>query len=200
MLKLDEMAVVLRGLENNDLSAEFVVIGYPEWTKGPLMIDDFPDELSRALREVRTCPLLVMRLDVRPLQIVGQTPGGYRRVGVVPGGTFSGARLSGDVLEGGNDWQSIRGDGSTALDVRLVLKTADGALISMTYRGVRHGPHDVMERLDHGEAVDPAAYYFRIAPLFETASRKYTWLNNILAIGIGHRLPDGPVYSIFEVL
>jgi hypothetical protein len=36
MLKLDEIAVVLRGLENNDLSAELVVIGYPEWTKGAL--------------------------------------------------------------------------------------------------------------------------------------------------------------------
>jgi len=161
---------------------------------------DFPDELSLALREVRTCPLFVMRLDVRPLQIVGQTPGVYRRVGVVPGGTFSGTRLSGDVLEGGNDWQSIRDDGSTALDVRLVLKTADEALIGMTYRGIRHGPGDVIERLDKNEAVDPSAYYFRIASLFETASAKYKWLNNILAIGTGHRFPEGPVYSLFEVL
>ena len=48
------------------------------------MMGDFPDELSLALREVRTCPLFVMRLDVRPLQIVGQTRGVYRRVGVVP--------------------------------------------------------------------------------------------------------------------
>ena len=86
------------------------------------MTGDFPDELSLALREVRTSPLFVMRLTVRPLQIVGRTPGVYRRVGVVPGRIFSGARLSGDVLEGGNDWQSIRGDGSAALDVRLVLQ------------------------------------------------------------------------------
>jgi Protein of unknown function (DUF3237) len=164
------------------------------------MTGDFPDELPLALREVRTCPLFVMRLNVRPLQIVGQTPGVNRRVGVVPGGTFSGARLSGDVLDGGNDWQSVRGDGSTALDVRLVLRTVDDALIGMTYRGVRHGPHDVMARLDKGKAVDPIAYYFRIAPLFETASGKYKWLNNILAAGTGHRLTDGPVYSIFEVL
>lgn len=164
------------------------------------MTGDFPDELPLALRELRTCPLFVMSLNVRPLQIVGETPGVYRRIGVVPGGTFSGARLSGDVLEGGNDWQSVRRDGSTTLNVRLVLKTADGALIGMTYRGIRHGPPDVMARLDKSEAVDPASYYFRIGALFETASEKYKWLNNILAAGIGHRPPEGPIYSIFEVL
>ncbi len=48
--------------------------------------------------------------------------------------------------------------------------------------------------------VDPESYYFRIKPIFETASEKYAWLNNILAIGAGHRFADGPVYSLFEVL
>jgi hypothetical protein len=41
------------------------------------------------------------------------------------------------VLEGGADWQIVRGDGSIALDVRLVLETIDNALIGMTYRGIR---------------------------------------------------------------
>jgi Protein of unknown function (DUF3237) len=102
--------------------------------------DDLPDQL----REIRTRPLFVMRLAVRPLQIVGGTPGVYRRIGVVPGGTFDGERLSGEVLEGGNDWQAVREDGSTTLDARLVLKTTNGALIGMTYHGVRHGPAGVI--------------------------------------------------------
>ena len=157
-------------------------------------------ELPIPLREVRTRPLFVMRLDVRPLQIVGRTPGVHRRIGVVPGGAFEGERLSGDVIDGGSDWQAVRGDGSTTLDVRLVLKTTDGALIGMTYRGVRHGPPQVIARLEQGEVVDPATYYFRIAPLFETASVEYMWINNVVALGIGHRRADGPLYSIFEVL
>jgi hypothetical protein len=78
----------------------------------------------------------VVRLDVRPLQVVGATPGAYRRVGVVPSGVFEGERLSGRVLDGGADWQNVRSDGSTALDVRLVLETFDDALIGMTYRGM----------------------------------------------------------------
>ena len=86
------------------------------------------------------------------------------------GGSFEGERLSGEVLDGGNDWQSVRQDGATTLDVRIVLRTTDGALIGMTYRGLRHGPPDVTERIEKGEVVDPASYYFRIAPSFETAA------------------------------
>jgi hypothetical protein len=70
----------------------------------------------------------------------------------------------------------------------------------MTYRGIRQGPPDVIARLEKGEPVDPASYYFRTAPLFETAASQYAWLNNVVAIGIGHRFPEGPVYSVFEVL
>jgi hypothetical protein len=164
------------------------------------MTANLRDSLPDALREVRFRPLFVMRLDVHPLQIIGAAPGAYRRVGVVPSGAFDGERLSGQVLEGGADWQNVRSDGSTTLDVRLVLESSDGALIGMTYRGIRQGAPDVIARVEKGEAVDPADYYFRIAPLFETAAPCYAWLNNVVAIGIGHRRADGATYSIFEVL
>lgn len=131
--------------------------------------DDLPDPLTQS----RSRPLFVMRLDVQPLQIVGAAPGVYRRIGVVRGGSFDGERLSGEVLEGSSDWQALRSDGSTTLDVRLVLKTTDSALIGMTYRGIRHGPPDVTARLEKGEVVDPAMYYFRMAPFLETASAEY---------------------------
>ncbi len=156
--------------------------------------------LPAGLQRVDTRPLLVMRLDVKPIIVVGPTPAAVRRLGIVPGGVFEGARLSGEVLEGGNDWQAVRADGATDLDVRLVLRTTDDALIGMTYRGLRHGPPEVVGRIDRGEEVDPASYYFRISARFETAAPRYDWLNRVLAIGIGHRLATGPVYSLFEVL
>lgn len=164
------------------------------------MTTDTFEHLPEALKSVRTRPLFVMRLEVKPLQIIGATPATFRRIGVVPGGVFEGERLAGTVLDGGSDWQGVRTDGSTTLDVRLVLKTNDGALIGMTYRGLRHGPADVIARMEKGEAVDPAEYYFRIAPLFETAAPGYDWINRIVAIGTGFRRADGPVYSVFEVL
>lgn len=164
------------------------------------MSERLNETLPENLKSIRTQPLFVMRLNVRPLQIVGGPEGAFRRIGVVPGGIFEGERLSGEVLEGGSDWQSVRGDGSPTLDVRLVLKTNDGALIGMTYRGLRHGSPDVIQRLEKGEPVDPASYYFRINPLFETAAPQYAWLNRMLAVGAGHRTAGGPTYSVFEVL
>ena len=158
------------------------------------------DALPETLLTLRSRPLFTMHLAVRPLVIVGATPGVNRRIGLVPGGTFEGDRLSGEVIDGGSDWQSVRGDGSTTLDVRLVLKTHDDALITMSYRGVRHGPAEVIKRMEQGEAVDPSLYYFRIIPMFETAAQQYDWLNRIVAVGSGYRRSDGPVYSLFEVL
>src|SRR5580692_7798565 len=117
----------------------------------PSLIENLPE----TLKTLRTRPLFVMGLDVRELQIVGATPGGYRRIGVVPGGSFEGERLSGEVLDGGNDWQTVRPDGATTLNVRLVLKTNDEALIGMTYRAIRYGPPDVVARIEEGEVVDP---------------------------------------------
>ena len=158
------------------------------------------DRLSEPLLNVRTRPLFTLQLAVRPIQAIGQTPAGDRRIGVVFGGRFEGERLSGEVLDGGSDWQSVRPDGSLMLDVRLVLQTHDGALIAMTYKGLRHGPREVMERLGRGEDVDPAEYYFRVNPMFETASNDYAWLNGVLAVGLGHRFADGPIYNVFELL
>jgi hypothetical protein len=141
-----------------------------------------------------------MRLDVKPIVVVGATPGPFRRVGIVPSGSFEGDRLSGKVLDGGSDWQAVRSDGSTTLDVRLVLQTDDGSTIAMSYRGVRHGPVEVIERLEKGEVVDPSSYYFRINPIFEAPAGRYEWLNRIMAVGTGHRFANGPTYSVFEVL
>jgi hypothetical protein len=131
------------------------------------------DNLPEVLRTLRTRPWFVMRLNARKLQIVGATPAGYRRMGVVPGGSFDGERLSGEVLDGGNDWQTVRRDGATTLNVRLVLKTNDEALIGMTYRAIRYGPPDVLARIERGEVVDPKSYYFRLNPLLETANARY---------------------------
>ena len=158
------------------------------------------DDLPPSLKAVRARSLFVMRLDVKPYQVVGATPGAFRRVGVVPGGSFEGERLSGVVLEGGSDWQTVRTDGATTLDVRLVLKTTDNSLIGMTYQGIRHGPADVIARLDKGDAVDPALYYFRTSPKFETASEHYDWMNRITAVGLGQRTAGNVIYSVFEIL
>jgi hypothetical protein len=152
------------------------------------------------MAEIRTAHLMTMTLTVAGMQPIGATPNGNRRVGLVAGGKFEGQRLKGIVLPGGADWIIGRPDGSTTLDVRIVLETDDGAAIGMIYRGMRHGPAAVMHKIDAGVSVDPSEYYFRTSIAFDTAAPKYDWLNRIIAIGTGNRLPEGPVYDIFEVL
>ncbi len=153
------------------------------------------------MSDIRTTPLFTLRLTVGKPQNLGKTPLGERRIVPVTGGTFEGPKLKGTVEEGGGaDWILVRPDGAMQLDVRLTLKTDDGHLIGMTYRGYRHGPAAIIDRLNRGEPVDPSEYYFRTASFFETSSEKYGWLNRIVAIALGHRLPDGPIYRVFEVL
>ena len=151
--------------------------------------------------EVRTQFLFTLRLLVgSEMQVLGRTPFGDRRIAQVTGGRFEGPRLRGTVMPGGGDWILLRPDGVLQLDVRLTLRTDDEQLVYMTYRGHRHGPADVMERLGRGEPVDPSSYYFRTAPFFETGSATYSWLNGIVAVGVGSRVPEGPVYDVHEVL
>jgi hypothetical protein len=100
--------------------------------------------------EIRTRHLFDMALQVSGMQPIGATPNGNRRIGLVAGGTFAGERLRGTVLPGGADWIIARPNGCTTLDVRLVLQTDYGAAIGMIYRGLRHGPAEIMQRLDRG--------------------------------------------------
>lgn len=158
------------------------------------------ESVPAEMMELRWKPLMVFRIDVAPPSIVGMTPGYDRRIGEITGGTFEGERLRGKFRTGGSDWQSLRSDGAISINVRLVMETDDGALIAMRYRGIRHGPKEVIERLAKGEAVNPNEYYFRVAPWFETSSERYDWLNRVVAIAIGHRLPSGPIYNMFEIV
>ena len=150
---------------------------------------------------IQTRPLFEIRLQVPTVIDIGETPLGRRRIAAVTAGEFQGERLRGTVVGApAGDWLLQRRDGVTVLDVRLLLRTEDGEHIYMSYRGVRHGPPEVMARLAAGESVDPASYYFRITPVFETSATKYEWLNRIIAVGTGRREPTGPIYSIEEVL
>ncbi len=58
------------------------------------------DSLPEPFRSIRTRSLFAMRLQVQKPQIIGDTPGASRRIGVVLGGSFEGDLLSGEVLEG----------------------------------------------------------------------------------------------------
>ena len=137
---------------------------------------------------------------------LGATPFGDRRIGYITGGSFTGPRLSGVVLEGGGNW-SIGGrlDARTSvgtMDARAIWRTQDGATIYVNYGGRSVIPDDV--RAEFGDParahlVDPTRYYLRIAPVFETSAPAYAWLNGVLAIGVGERTDLGARHRVYTV-
>jgi hypothetical protein len=40
----------------------------------------------------------------------------------------------------------------------------------------------------------------RPLPMSATVAANDDWINRVLAVGAGHRLANGPVYGVFEVL
>ncbi len=143
--------------------------------------------------------LLQARITLAAPRELGETPRGRRRIIEITGGSFSGPRLYGKVLPGGADWQIVRADSVACLDARYTLETADGALIYVENRGYRHGPREIIERLGRGEDVDPALYYMRTTPWFETSDARYAWLNRIVCVGTGARRADTVELEFFEV-
>lgn len=141
-------------------------------------------------------------LDVElaaPIEL-GDSPRGRRRIIPIIGGTVTGERLSGEILNLGADWQTVLSDGTAELDTRYAMRSHDGASIDIRNFGYRHGPKHVLDALGRGEAVDPSLYYMRTQPRFETGDARYAWLNRIVCIGTGARLANGVRVSFFEVL
>ncbi len=124
--------------------------------------------------------LMELLLDVDP-----QLDAGHTSIAPVTGGSFSGARLQGTVHAGGADWIT-QVSGHSSLDVRITLETNDGAIIYMTYKGV-------VARSDAG-------LYWRVTPVFNTASERYDWLNHAVFVGKSKQVEGKVAYDIFEIL
>ena len=130
--------------------------------------------------ELESAFLMELSLDV-----ADQLDTGHTSIAPVTGGTFSGPRLAGTVRDGGADWIT-QVSGHSSLDVRITLDTDDGDIIYMTYTGVVH-------RAGSG-------LYWRVRPIFQTASEKYDWLNHIVCIGKSKQIPGKVAYDVFEIL
>jgi hypothetical protein len=141
-----------------------------------------------------------MQADVGEPLDFGVTQNGHRRVIPIKGGRVEGARLKGRILPGGADWQILRADGAAELDARYTIETDRGALIYVANRGVRHGPPEVLERLNRGEPVEPGSYYFRSVATFETSAEECVWLTRAIILGTGERYPDKVVLRFWELL
>lgn len=121
----------------------------------------------------------------KPLDM-GNTPSGTRIAYPVKGGTFEGPNIKGKVLPVGEDWLLKVDENTNKLDVRLVLETDDDHVIACSYTGIVHKNSD-------------GTNYWRITPIFQTGSKKYEWLNNVLAVGKGSFQNGSVSYEVFVI-
>jgi hypothetical protein len=136
-------------------------------------------------------------------QVTGLNSRGRRRIIPITGGTLRGPRLQGRVLPGGADFQLVVSDTAADLDARYIIELDGpefaGEHIYVQNRALRRGSAADIARLVRGEAVDPAAIYFRCVPRFEVSSPRLAWLTESLFVGTGARHPDRVEISLFRL-
>jgi hypothetical protein len=151
------------------------------------------------------CDVSIFLAEGAPLDL-GATPWRRRRVSDIGGGRFHGPRLRGAVRASGADWSEggVAADGgaATLIDVRSLWETDDGALIHVTYQGRLIIPKPLLGAFRDPaqlDVLDPAGYYFRTVPVFETSAPSYAWLNELVAVAVGRRTVAGVDYRLFQV-
>lgn len=148
-----------------------------------------PLALAQAATEGPRAPafeyLGALRVDTGARTVVENGPQGTRTIVEVTGGRFEGPRLKASVQPPAGDWITNRADGTYKLDVRITLRTDDGALILVTYNGV-------------GQTTAAGAS-LRMAPLFETGDPRYAWLTRLQAVGVGERVGTAVRYDVYAL-
>lgn len=147
---------------------------------------------------VARAPMLELAVQVGKPVDFGQVAGQTRRFIPITGGTVSGEH-AGTVIPGGADWQTIGPNGVIDLEARYGL-LLDGEAVEIRSTGVRSGSAEALARLAKGEILPGSEYYFRTAMRFYTSSGKLAYLNNLMAIAVGERLPTHVRLSLYRVL
>jgi len=140
-----------------------------------------------------------LRVAVSEAMELGVTQNGKRRVIPITGGTVSGPKLNGRILNCGADWQRVREDGVAILDAQYLIETEDGVLIEVHNVGNRYGAPEVMARVAAGDAVAKSEYYFRTVPQFEVSAPQYQWMRQNIFLCSGERKLDAVILEIWMV-
>ena len=130
-------------------------------------------------------PFLVLEVEIGAPISLGDAGAGVRRTIPITGGTFSG-EISGRVLAGGADWQTVLADGTVDLSAHYVLEGEDGGRIEVTSDGLASGPAE--DR------------YFRTAMRFRTGWPAYQHLNRLLAVTRASAARGKVRMEVFRVL
>jgi hypothetical protein len=122
-----------------DARAGTLLVPHESWSCG--MPDGIPSPEDGT-------PIFEVAMTIEQLIDVGRTPYGQRRVAVVQGGSVSGERLSGAVMNGGLDFDLTLANGVIEIEQVLVFRTDDGQYLYVRTAGTGPDADDVRIVMD----------------------------------------------------
>jgi hypothetical protein len=128
-------------------------------------------------------PVLELGVDCDLPIEVGKVPGGVRRIVPITGGWFRGLgdrEIGGEVLPGGADWNLQRDDGVFEVYARYLLRTDDGALLTIVNEGLAR--------------IRSSGLVFRTVARFDVAEERHRWLAR--SVLVGHVEPRNPFTGV----
>lgn len=112
-------------------------------------------------------------------------------------------KVSGRIVDPSADWVTIVPSNAMRLrlDARVTIETDEHETIYMSYNGRMNCDKENADRFRKGEAIKADDCYLVNAPTFQTKSEKYSWLNDVQAIGkmVEYKSGDHLIYDLFVV-
>jgi Protein of unknown function (DUF3237) len=135
-----------------------------------------------------------------PLEPTDGSPPGSRQFWAVTEAEIEGAEISAVLAYAGGDWMAVSRDGYWRPDVRLQLRTDDGAAILMSYTGLVEQTDAFKEAASANRETGWDDQYMRMVVSFETGEERYRWLNESIYVARGRILGTGRVeYTIYRL-
>jgi hypothetical protein len=135
-----------------------------------------------------------------PLESTRGAPYGERQYWEMTEGRLIGSGISANIAMPGGDWMLVSDDGFWRPDVRVQLKTDDGATILLHYHGLVEQSAVFKEAAENDRQTGWDDVNMRMSMRFDTGDERYQWLNQSLFVAEGRLLGTGKIeYRIYRV-
>ena len=144
---------------------------------------------------------MIYTLDVEgPLEGSDDAAGARHQWWQMTRATLVGSRIHASTPMPGIDWFAPDRDGFGRPHVRLPLRTDDGAVILLEYRGVVQATAAFTTAVAADRPTEWGDQYMRMALLFETTAGRYRWLTQSLFVARGRLAGAKQIeYDVYRV-
>jgi hypothetical protein len=134
-----------------------------------------------------------------PLSTEGSPLGG-RQAWTVNEATMEGPHIRATLATPGGDWMGDSPDGWWRPDVRLQMRTDDGAIVLVHHTGVVEQTERFAAAAEADQETRWEDQHMRLSLQFDTGSPRYAWLTQGVFVARGRLLGTGHIeYEVFRV-